>query len=297
MQDLWTFLLDLWARDSVRAGARAVVIVVLGLLVTRVVNNRLKLWSLHAQHRLIVRRLITGVILVISVVWAISALGLELGVVLGTAGVLTVAVGFAAQTSFSNLISGIFLMAEQPFRVGDVIRVGDTAGEVLSIDLLSVKLCTIDNLQVRIPNETMLKANVTNLTRFTIRRHDFKLSVAYQDDLARVRQLLFDVVEQNTMCLRNPKPMFHVLGFGAASIEVQLSVWVARQNLFEVRTELAIAVQRALLAQGIELPVPQRTLELGMRDWWGVARDQSPNVDDDVGGDAATRAPGATADP
>ncbi|HWN70914.1 MAG TPA: hypothetical protein VNM90_24900, partial [Haliangium sp.] len=91
MQELQTFVLDLWASDTVRAGLRALLIVAVGLLVTRLVNNRLKLWSLHAQHRLIVRRLITGAILVISAVWAISALGLEIGVVLGTAGVLTVA--------------------------------------------------------------------------------------------------------------------------------------------------------------------------------------------------------------
>lgn len=265
MQALWTFIRDLWTSDIVRAGLRALLIVAVGLLVTRLVNNRLKLWSLHAQHRLIVRRLSTGAILVISVVWAVSALGLEIGVVLGTAGVLTVAVGFAAQTSFSNLISGIFLMAEQPFRVGDVIKVGDTAGEVMSIDLLSVKLCTSDNLQVRIPNETMLKANVVNQTRFLLRRHDFKLAVAYQDDLARVRQLLLGLADDNPMCLRNPRPAFQVVGFGPASIEVQLSVWATRMNLGELRTELAIAMQRALADQGIELPVPQRTLELGER--------------------------------
>jgi small-conductance mechanosensitive channel len=265
METLRTFVLDLWASDTVRAGLRALLIVAVGLLVTRVVNNRLKLWSLHAQHRLIVRRVITGAILVISAVWAVSALGLELGVVLGTAGVLTVAVGFAAQTSFSNLISGIFLMAEQPFRVGDVIKVGDTAGEVMSIDLLSVKLCTSDNLQVRIPNETMLKANVVNQTRFLLRRHDFKLAVAYQHDLARVRRLLLDLADDNPLCLRNPMPAFQVLGFGPASIEVQLSVWATRHTLGELRTELAIALQRALADQGIELPVPQRTFELNHR--------------------------------
>jgi small-conductance mechanosensitive channel len=263
MHDLSTWIRDLWAIEMVRAGLRALLIVVAGVGVTRVVNRRLKLWSLHAQHRLIVRRLSTGLILVISAVWAISTLGLDIGVVLGTAGVLTVAVGFAAQTSFSNLISGIFLMAEQPFRVGDVIKVGDTAGEVLSIDLLSVKLCTFDNLQVRIPNETMLKANVVNQTRFAIRRHDVKLAVAYQDDLGRLREILLGVAEQNPLCLRNPKPAFQILGFGATTIEIQLSVWAARQSLFELRTELAIAIQRALAAHGVELPVPQRTLELG----------------------------------
>lgn len=263
MQELRSFVLDLWANDTVRAGGRALLIVIAGLLMTRVVNRRLALWSLHAQHRLVVRRLLTGTILLVSVVWAVSTLGLDLGVVLGTAGVLTVAVGFAAQTSFSNLISGIFLMAEQPFRIGDVIRVGDTIGEVLSIDLLSVKLCTFDNLQVRIPNETMLKANVINQTRFAIRRHDVKLAVSYRDDLTAVREVLFGVAEQQPLCLHNPKPLFQVLGFGPTHIEVQLSVWAARQSWFEMRTELAIAIQRAMNQHGFELPVLQRSFELG----------------------------------
>ena len=260
METLQTLVRELWAHDTVRAGLRALLILVAGLLVTRVVNNRLKLWSLHAQHRLVVRRLVTAAILVLTVAWAMSTLGVKIGVLLGTAGVLTVAVGFAAQTSFSNLISGIFLMAERPVRVGDIIEVGGTVGEVMSIDLLALRLCTFDNLQVRIPNETMLKANVTNLTRFDIRRYNWKLNLAYQDDLARVRDILLEVAAHNPMCLHNPKPVFHVLGFQATSVEVQLSVWVMRQNVYELRTELAIAIQRALLAHGVRLPVQQQTL-------------------------------------
>jgi small-conductance mechanosensitive channel len=263
MDDLRTWIENLWAIEMVRSGVKALCIVLVGLLATRVVNRRLKLWSLHAQHRLIVRRLTAGLIIVLTAAWAMSVLGVEFGVVLGTAGVLTVAVGFAAQTSFSNLISGIFLMAEQPFRVGDVISVGETSGEVLSIDLLSVKLCTFDNLQVRIPNETMLKANVVNQTRFPIRRYDFKLGLNYDADLTRVRDILLGIAEDNLLCLRNPRPMFAFLGFGQSAIEIQLSVWAKRQSLFEMRTEMAIAIKRAFEEHGIEMPVAQRQIQLG----------------------------------
>ena len=82
------------------------------------------------------------------------------------AGLLTVALGFAAQTSASNLISGLFLLGERPFVVGDVIRLASgITGEVVGIDLLSVKIRTFDNLLVRVPNETLLKSELTNLTR------------------------------------------------------------------------------------------------------------------------------------
>ena len=76
---------------------------------------------------------------------------------------------FASQTSVSNIISGIFLISEQPFQVGDLIKVGETKGVVLSIDLLSIKLRTFDNQLVRIPNENLIKNELSNITRFPIR--------------------------------------------------------------------------------------------------------------------------------
>jgi small-conductance mechanosensitive channel len=252
-----------WAVELVRAGVRAAAIVIGGVLLTRFVNRRMAAWSMHAQHRLLLRRAASALILLIVLAWALDVMGVRLGVVLGAAGVLTVAVGFAAQTSVSNLISGLFLMGERPFRVGDVITVAGTTGEVLSIDLLSIKLCTFDNLLVRIPNETMLKANVTNLTRFAIRRYDLKISVAYKEDLDRVRRVLLEVAEKEPVCLKNPKPVFIFQGFGESSMDVQFSVWAKRESFLELRNGIAIAVKRSFDAHGIEIPFPQRTLHAG----------------------------------
>lgn len=260
MTELGQWMESIWAREMVRAGLRAGLILLGGLLLTRFVNRRMTAWSMHAQHRLLLRRATTALVLVLALAWALSELGVNLGVVLGAAGVLTVAVGFAAQTSVSNLISGLFLMGEQPFRVGDVITVADTTGEVLSIDLLSIKLCTFDNLLVRIPNETMLKANVTNVTRFSIRRYDLKLRVAYKEDLDKVRRVLLEVAEREPLCLKNPKPVFIFLGFGESSMDIQFSVWAKRESFLDLRNGIAIAVKRAFDERGIEIPYPQRTL-------------------------------------
>ena len=79
----------------------------------------------------------------------------------GTAGIAGIAIGFASQTSVSNIISGIFLISERPFSVGDQIQVGTTKGIILSIDLLSVKLRTFENQLIRIPNESLIKSGVS----------------------------------------------------------------------------------------------------------------------------------------
>jgi small-conductance mechanosensitive channel len=174
-----------------------------------------------------------------------------------------VAIGFASQTSASNVISGLFLMGEQPFVVGDVIRVGDVTGEVLTVDLMSVKLRTFNNLQVRIPNETMLKSNVTTLTRFPIRRVDMQIGVAYKEDLDRVREILFELADRNPVCFVEPAPLFIFLGYGDSALNFQFSVWATKENYLELLNSMHLDVKKAFDEAGIEIPFPHRTLYPG----------------------------------
>ena len=200
------------------------------------------------------------VVLALAVASALRELGLDLGVLLGAAGVLTVAAGFAAQTSAANLISGLFLMSERPFVVGEVIEVGGTTGEVLSIDLLSVKLRTFDNLYVRVPNETLVKAQITNLTRHPIRRYDLQVGVAYDTKIAKVREVLMDVAEKNPLALREPRPIIIFQSFGESAVNLQFSVWTARDNYLDLRNGLAEDIKEAFERERIEIPYPHRAI-------------------------------------
>lgn len=196
----------------------------------------------------------------LSILAALDNLGIDMRVLLGAAGVLTVALGFASQTSVSNIISGLFLMVERPFVVGDTIRIGDTQGEVLSIDLLSVKLRTFDNLFVRIPSEMMIKTPLTNLTHFPLRRLDLQIGVSYKEDVPAVRKALQTVAEHNPLCLEDPQPLFIFLGFGDSALNLQFSVWAKRENFLELRNTLQQEIKAEFDRQGIEIPFPQRTL-------------------------------------
>jgi small-conductance mechanosensitive channel len=212
---------------------------------------------------LIIRRLTGYVILGIALAWALQQLGVSLGVVLGAAGVLTVAIGFAAQTSVSNLISGLFLMVEQPFVVGDVIKVADATGEIVSIDLLSVRLRTFDNLLVRIPNETLIKSSVTNLTFFPIRRFDMQIGVAYKEDLSKVGEVLMETADRNPICLQEPKPLIIFSGFGDSAIDLQFSVWSTKEQYLQLRNSMQNEVKQSFDEHNIEIPFPHRTLYAG----------------------------------
>lgn len=239
---------------------RAFVALVVGLLLSRLVSRRLTLRGFHAQQTMLLRRLINSGILLVSVAWALKELGFELGPLLGAAGLVTVAVGFAAQTSVSNLISGLFLIGERSFVVGDVIKVGEVVGEVLSIDSMSVKLRTFDNLMVRIPNEGMLKSNITNYTLFPIRRVDVVVSVAYREDLSRVRAVLEKVADDEPLALREPPPQILTQGFGESAVNIQVSVWGTREDYLKLKNRLFEAIKGAFDAEGIEIPYPHRSL-------------------------------------
>ena len=255
-----------WEAIPWSALGRASVILVVGWLVARIVRRlgtSLMEERLGAHGAAVARKLVSYVVIALFTVAALQQVGFDRSVLLGAAGIVTVAVGFASQTSASNLISGVFLLTEGAFSVGDVIRVDGITGEVLSVDLLSVKLRTFDNLYVRIPNEDLMKSRVTTLTRFPIRRYDMLVGIAYKEDVARARDVLLRVAREFHLCLEDPKPLIILQGFGESSIDIQFSVWAARERYLDVRNGMHERVKRAFDAEGIEIPFPHRTLYTG----------------------------------
>jgi small-conductance mechanosensitive channel len=245
---------------------RAALLLFVGIPVAFAVSKWARRWIAGAstpQRGLIVGKLLWyGGVATLGVT-ALMELGFNLAPLLGAAGILGIALGFASQTSVSNVISGFFLMAEQPFVVGDVIQVGTTVGTVLSIDTMSVKLRTFDNKYVRIPNESLVKSEVTTVTRFPIRRVDVLVGVAYKEDIGHVRRVLMEVADANTNCLMEPRPMVVFDGYGESSLNLSFRVWASTPNWLKLRDEIHEQIKTRFDAEGIEIPFPHRTLYTG----------------------------------
>ena len=234
---------------------------VVGLVLARVIHTliiRGFARHTHPQHLMLLRRSIAYGVFSIFLFSALQDLNASTWL-LGAAGLITIAIGFASQTSVSNLISGLFLIGERAIEIGEIIEVEGTVGEVLSVDLLSTKIRTFDNLLVRVPNETMVKTKITNMTRFPIRRIDLEIGVDYQDNLKQVREILFELTDNNPLALEEPRPLFLVKNFGDSAIELQFSVWTVHANFLELKSNLLMEIKEAFEEAGVNIPFPQVT--------------------------------------
>ncbi|MDN6320465.1 MAG: mechanosensitive ion channel family protein [Marinobacter sp.] len=246
----------------ISAGFLLVLGSILGSLAARSVARVMSTRS-SRHHTVMFRRLVFYVIFILFGVAALREAGFSLDVVLGAAGILTVAIGFASQTSASNMISGLFLLVEKPFEIGNVIEVGTTVGEVVGIDMLSVKLRTRDNLYVRIPNEMLIKTPVVNRSRFPIRRIDLMVGIAYAEDVQKVETLLLALAEKDPACLEEPKAFVLVTAFGPSSVDLQFSFWVPKDKVLEGKSGMLVAIKKTLDRQGIEIPFPHTSIYAG----------------------------------
>jgi small-conductance mechanosensitive channel len=249
--------------DRAMNGFYALCLLAMGFFVARRLSNLIeralaKRFTRH--HTMLIKRTIFYVIFIVFTVTSLQHLGFKLSVLLGAAGVFTVAISFASQTAISNLISGIFLLFERPFKVGDTVEVKGITGVVDSIDLLSTKLKTADNKLVRIPNEAMIKSEITNLSYFATRRLDLIISIAYSCDIVLVKSILLDIADNCEQVLKDPEPKVIVNNFANSAIELKFMVWTNTSEIGLTRDNLQEMTKKRFDREGIDAP-PQVTVQ------------------------------------
>jgi small-conductance mechanosensitive channel len=245
---------------------KVLLIVGIGLIILYLLSYFIKKMlpaGLSKQRIMIINRVVqyTGFMILFFII--ISELDINLAAIFGAAGLIGLVIGVASQNSIGNIVSGFFLVSEKPFEIGDVIRIGDKTGTVFSIDLLSIKIRTFDNLLIRIPNQSVISSEVTNMTRFPIRRLDIDISVAYKENLETVKEILENIARKNPLCLDEPEPLIMFKNFGSNGIDITLGVWVEKPNFLKVKNAVFQEIKTAFKSEGIEIPFPHISLYSG----------------------------------
>jgi MscS family membrane protein len=196
----------------------------------------------------------------------LSAWHLNLTTWLASAGVVGIAVGFAAKDTLANLFSGVFIMADSPYKIGDYIYLDETIrGKVTDIGLRSTRILTRDDIEVTVPNAVVAAAKIVNESAgpHEMLRVRVRIGVAYGSDVDQVERVLLSCCEGIRELAEVPDPRVRMRGFGESSLDFDLLAWTKEPELRGLALhELNKRVYKALAREGIQIPFPQRDLHL-----------------------------------
>jgi small-conductance mechanosensitive channel len=202
--------------------------------------------------------------IVIAGLIGISAAGINLASLALVAGALSLGIGFGLQTIVQNFVSGLILLVERPFRVGDWIVNGPVEGFVRRISVRATEIETFRNQSVIVPNSQLINASVGNWTlRNKLGRSEIPVSVAHDSDPRQVMDILMDIASRQPLVLTMPEPHVEFVRFGESSLDFELRFYLA--DLFTgmgVRNDIRIEILERFRSEGIRIPYPQRAVHV-----------------------------------
>ena len=245
------------------------IVVLVGFFIAR----RRQPWDRIAPNAFIAdlyRQVIRLAALVAGLVVALDILGATalLSTILGAAGIIGLAIGFAVRDTVENFIASIMLSIRQPFAPNDSIEIGGDEGKVIRLTSRATILLNWDGNHVRIPNSTVFKSRILNYSRNPERRFEFEISVAYGTDLAQALQLAHDTVAALPFVLESPAVNTWIVNLGGSDISLDVVGWInqVETSIVSARSEAIRQTLLAFEAAGIEMPEPTYRVLTGSLD-------------------------------
>lgn len=197
--------------------------------------------------------------LIIAVIGTLGVQTTSFVAILGAAGL---AVGFALQGSLANLASGVMIIIFRPFRVGDYVQAGGSAGSVEEVRIFSTILKTPDNIKVIIPNAQITGSIISNYSANDTRRVDMVFGIGYGDDIKKAKEILERVVKEDCRVLKEPAVTVAVSELGDSSVNFVVRPWVKTSDYWTTRFDIIEKVKLTFDKEGISIPFPQRDVHL-----------------------------------
>jgi len=212
----------------------------------------------------LITSMIYYLLMLIVVLVAVNAAGIELNRFTVLTGAFGVGIGFGLQNVINNFVSGLILQFERPIHLDDILEVDNNLGRVTRIGIRSSTIRTFQGAEVIIPNATLISSKVINWTLSeSQRRREFPVGVAYGSDPKMVQKILWDAAARHELVLSKPEPMVYFTGFGDSALNFELHFWVMQENNpLQITSEVALAAMQMLEEAGIEIPFPQRDLHV-----------------------------------
>ncbi len=256
-----------------------IVIIVAGFAIAqaaRTVTTKYIGTRLPPDTRRTLGKVIYYVIIAIALLSALGVSGLDLSGLFIAGGFAGIIIGFATQSLFSNLISGIFLQIDKPMKIGDPVlitgKLPDVAGVVVEVTTLSSRLRMFDGTYVRLPNSDVFLSEIRNYSSAAARRVEITVGIAYKEDVAKVVEIIKKNLKETPLVLVEPEPDIYINDFGDSAVNINVWCWVPFSVFFDVKKQLMQQIKYELDSNNIEIPFPQRVVYLAKSDGKGESK-------------------------
>jgi small conductance mechanosensitive channel len=217
-----------------------------------------------------------ALLLLFIVVASLDQLGVDTTSLIALLAAAGLAVGLAMQDSLQNFAAGVMLIIFRPFRAGDFVEAGGTAGVVETISIFSTIMRTGDNREVIVPNGAIYNGTITNYSARETRRIDMVFGIGYDDDIRKAKQLLGDVLAADERVLKEPAAQVVVGELADNSVNFHVRPWVKSGDYWDVRFDLTERIKLAFDDNGISIPYPQMDVHLNKMSTSTSATDPAP---------------------
>ena len=196
------------------------------------------------------------VILAIVLVAVLGIFGIQATSIVAILGAASLAIGLALQGTLSDLAAGVMLVVFRPYKLGQFVDIGGTAGTVKDLNLFTTELVTPDNVQIIVPNGQAWGSIITNYSAHDTRRVDLVFGIDYGDSADEAMKIILDVAKADGRVHADPEPWVRVTNLGDSSVDLTARLWCAAADYWDVKFDLTKAVKEAFDAKGISIPYP-----------------------------------------
>ncbi|MBQ6264387.1 MAG: mechanosensitive ion channel [Clostridia bacterium] len=244
----------------------ALIMILIGFRIANLIGNiavkAMKAKGVDESIHSFIRTIIVLILKIIVILSAISTLGININSIIAALGATGIAAGLGLQESVSQFASGISILINKPFKSGDYVELENVSGKVKEIKLMYTTLITLDNKQIIVPNSHITSNNLINYTSQSKRRLDLVYSISYNTDIAKAKQVLYEVVNNYELVLKNPEPIIAVKEHASNSINIACYVWCNSTDYWDVFYYMQEQVKIAFDSNGVSIPFEQLDLHI-----------------------------------
>jgi small conductance mechanosensitive channel len=265
VNQIWVQVQDIVTAWGLKVIA-AIAIFIIGRWIAMLVRRLVR----RVMERAKVESIITGFVssiayialLAFVVIAALGQLGIQTTSFIAILGAAGLAIGLALQGSLANFAAGFLMIIFRPFKVGDFIEGAGVAGVVEEIQIFTTTLKTGDNKIIIVPNAKLSGDNITNYSAQETRRVDMTVGVAYDADLAHVKNVLKDIISKDERILAEPASQVAVAELADSSVNFVVRVWTKTADYWAVKFDMTETIKNRFDAEGIGIPFPQREIHI-----------------------------------